>query len=242
MTSFSVNSHPALRNSLNIESLYPYLATNVRTKLKKHKTIENLLIDIHERNTTLNESEELTVIDEILRIDKSIINYFTGTLKNKNLTYLSDRYDFKSLEVENEFLLNQLKNINDYTNTESLINLVNNALIDLDEKLIFLNFVNAQLVNYINSNKKSSTYLRRLKNFDTTKGFHYLKQKVDLISMPTFAHIEKDFEKEILEFLKNINDFGITNSVHLISLNNETLKFINRIDSKLIFNLNRVLN
>ena len=38
------------------------------------------------------------------------------------------------------------------------------------------------------------------------------------------------------------NEFGITNSVHLISLNNETLKFINRIDSKLIFNLNRVLN
>ena len=47
--------------------------------------------------------------------------------------------------------------------------------------------------------------------------------------MPTFAHIEKDFEKEILEFLKNISDFGITNSVHLISLNNETLKFINRL-------------
>ena len=163
MTSFSVNSHPALRNSLNIESLYPYLATNVRTKLKKHKTIENLLIDIHERNTTLDESEELAVVDEILRIDKSIINYFTGTLKNKNLTYLSDRYDFKSLEVENEFLLNQLKNINDYTNNESLINLVNNALIGLDEKLIFLNFVSAQLVNYINSNKKSSTYLKTKK-------------------------------------------------------------------------------
>ena len=157
--------------------------------------------------------------------------------KNKNKSIYAARAKAKYWSAGS-----QLKNINDYTNTESLINLVNNALIGLDEKLIFLNFVNAQLVNYINSNKKSSTYLRRLKNFDTTKGFHYLKQKVDLISMPTFAHIEKDFEKEILEFLKNINDFGITNSVHLISLNNETLKFINRIDSKLIFNLNRVLN
>tara|TARA_B100000282_G_scaffold269114_1_gene222333 strand:- start:484 stop:1212 length:729 start_codon:yes stop_codon:yes gene_type:complete len=242
MTSFNVNSHIDIRNSLKIQALYPYLATNVRTKLKKYKTVEKLLVDIHEHNCTLDESEELTVIDEILRIDKNLINFFTGTLKNKNLTYLSNNYDFKSFEDENNFLLNQLKNISSYTKTESLINSINNSLIGLDTKLIFLNFVNAQLVNFIKSTKKTSSYLRRIKKFDTTKGFNYFKEEVDLISLPLFAHIEIDFEKEIIEFLKNINEFGITNTVHLISLNDETLKFINRIDSKLLFNLNRVLN
>jgi hypothetical protein len=242
MTTFNVNSHPNLRNGLKVQALFPYLPSNVRTKIKKHKTIEQLLIDIHESNTTLVNAEDLRVIDEILRIDKILINYYTGILKNKNLTYLSNNFDFKHIEEENSYLLNQLKNIKSYTKTESLIDSVNTALDGLDTELLFLNYVNAQLVNYINSTKKATTYLRRLKNFDSTKGFNFFNQKDDLISMPIFAHIEVSFEKEIIEFLKNINDFGISNSIHLISLNNETLKFINRIDSKLIFNLNRVLN
>lgn len=242
MTSFTVNSLPNLRNELSVQSLFPYLATNVRTKLKKHKTIEQLLVDVHDRNTTLNDTEELAVIDEILRIDKNLVNYYTGVLKNRNLTYLTNFKYFQSPEEENNFLLNQLRDIDSYTKTESLINSVNTALEGLDNELLFVNFVNAQLVNYINATKKAFPYLRRLKNVDLTKGFNFFKQKNDLLSMPIFAHIEIGFEKEFLEFLKNLNDYGVTNSVHLLSLNDETMKFISRIDSKVIFNLNRVLN
>jgi hypothetical protein len=242
MASFTVNSLPNLRNELSVQSLFPYLATNVRTKLKKHKTIEQLLVDVHDRNTTLDDTEELAVIDEILRIDKNLVNYYTGVLKNRNLTYLSNFKYFQSPEEENNFLLNQLRDIDSYTKTESLINSVNTALEGLDNELLFVNFVNAQLVNYINTTKKAFFYLRRLKNVDLTKRFNFFKQKNDLLSMPIFAHIEIGFENEFLEFLKNLNDYGVTNSVHLISLNDETMKFISRIDSKVIFNLNRVLN
>ena len=53
---------------------------------------------------------------------------------------------------------------------------------------------------------------------------------------------EKGVNLELLNFIKNLSDFGLKSRIHAHALSDESLSFINLIDSKFIYKLNRFIN
>ena len=59
--------------------------------------------------------------------------------------------------------------------------------------------------------------------------------------MPVTCELKKESSSELLDFTKNMIDNGITSTIHLITFNDETLKFIKIIEPKFIFKINRII-
>tara|TARA_X000001036_G_scaffold334873_1_gene313753 strand:- start:561 stop:1292 length:732 start_codon:yes stop_codon:yes gene_type:complete len=243
MTSFELISYPDIRNSLSVYSLFPHLSSNVRTKLKKYPTIIEFLIAIHEQKTTLTNDEETLAIDEILRIDRNLVNYQIGNLKNPKLSYISNKYEIESIVEENDFIFNELSRIKENTDDKFIIDTFNKlAKVNINLENVNYVFINAQLVNYLHSESSSYTNAKKLNITNVNKDLESLIKENYNLFMPVSSELKKENSSKFLDFTKNIIDNGITSTIHLITFSDETLKFIKTIEPKFIFKINRIIN
>ncbi len=241
MTTFEITSYPDLRNSFSIESLFPYLTNNLRRKLKKYDTVEKLLDAIYENQTTLSENEEIIVVDEMFRIDKNMINYHLGLLKNPKLDYFLKDLNNKNTLKNNEIISQQLLDLKETTKDVFLLELFE-EINDLNFDNICFDFISAQLVNYFHAENKSFINAKKIKIFDFSKGINNVLENDPDLFLPLSTNIKKNHDSSFLEFIKNISDFGITSYIHATTFNNETLSFIKKIDSKFVFKVRRAIN
>jgi len=243
MTSFELTSYPDIRNSLSIYSLFPHLSSNVRTKLKKYSTIMEFLIAIHEKKTTLTNEEETLAIDEMLRIDRNLVNYQIGNLKNPKLSYISNKHEIENIVEENNSILNELSHIKENTDDKLIIDTFNKLdKVNINLEDVNYVFINAQLVNYFHSESSSYTNAKKFKITNVNKDLQSLINENYNLFMPVSCELKKEDSSKFLDFTKNIIDNGITSIIHLITFSDETLKFIKIIEPKFIFKISRIIN
>ncbi len=244
MTTFKVSSHPDIRLFHFTRTLFPYLKPNVKVKLKKYPTVNDLVDAINEGSTTLRESEIEDVLEEILQIDKILINYDLNILKHPNLTYIINPDAEKSTFENNQLIMKVLEECLDSAEDEIIFNELE-AIFKLDLSRVCFDFISAQLVNYINSLNLNSVkiYIKKLNLHDLNVPLNKeLKKEVGLNEPLSGAIPEKGVNLELLNFIKNLSDFGLKSRIHAHALSDESLSFINLIDSKFIYKLNRMIN
>jgi len=244
VTTFEVSSHPNIRLELSTRTLYPFLKSNLKVKLKKYNTINDLIEAINDGNTTLRDSEVETVVSEILQIDKLLINYELNILKHPELTYIINPNIETSTIENNKLIIKKFKELYKSKNDKSILyNL--NLILELDVSKICFDFISAQLVNYLKALNQNSLkiYIRKLNLHEINSSLEEAFKKESRLNEPLYGAIsKKEVNLDFLNFIKTLSDFGLKSRIHAYALNNETLNFINKIDSKFIYKINRLIN
>ena len=244
MTTFEVSSHPNTRLLHFTRALFPYLKPNVKVKLKKYETINDLVEALNEGSTTLKESEVEDVVKEILQIDKILINYELNILKHPNLTYIISPSTEKSTLENNQLIIKALEEYSDTAKDEIVLNKLK-AIFNLDLSRVSFDFISAQLINYINSLNLNSVkiYIKKLDLHDINMPLNEALKTVAGLNEPLSGALpEKSVNLDLLNFIKNLSDFGLKSKIHAHALNEESLSFISLIDSKFVYKLNRMIN
>lgn len=244
MTTFAVTSHPNIRLGLSTRALFPFLKSNLKVKLKKYNTINDLIEAINDESTTLRYSEVETIVSEILQIDKLLINYELNILKHPELTYIINPNIETSTVENNKLIIKKFKELYKSTNDKSIHNDLN-LILGLDVSKICFDFISAQLVNYLKALNQNSLkiYIRKLNLHEINSSLEEAFKKESRLNEPLSGAIpEKEVNLDFLNFIKNLSDFGLKSRIHAYALNNETLSFINKIDSKFIYKMNRLIN